>query len=127
MLSERHCIKNHLSKASVLSAEAIISCDALDFGCDGGRLDQTMEFLQDTSIPAVECNEERYAYLGKPLEKCPLFEEGLMEGAVECNLPRIKCTRNSKVKMTSKEEMQLEISTNGPITSKMLVFEDLAT
>ena len=74
MLSERHCIKNNLKKASVLSAEAIISCDALDYGCDGGKLDLTMDFLSDTGIPAVECNEDKYGYLGKALDACPLFD-----------------------------------------------------
>ena len=48
MLSERHCIQNDLvSSADLLSAEAIISCDALDFGCNGGHLEKTMEFLED--------------------------------------------------------------------------------
>ena len=39
----------------------------------------------------------------------------------------LKCLRNSKTKITSEAEMKKEILENGPITSKMLVFEDLAT
>ena len=45
MLSERHCIKT--GELVPLSVEYIISCDTLDFGCDGGHLQNTLTFLQD--------------------------------------------------------------------------------
>ena len=45
MLAERHCITQNLDSAQLLSTEFIISCDALDFGCQGGHLGNTIDFL----------------------------------------------------------------------------------
>ena len=79
MLAERHCIQNNLSEAEVLSTEAIISCDALDFGCNGGHLEKTMEFLEDVSIPAIACNQERLSYIGEALQECPLDDTVMVD------------------------------------------------
>lgn len=107
----------------------IISCDALDYGCNGGHLEHTMEFLEGMAIPAVACDEANFGYVGEPLEYCPLDVDHDDDSEVkrDCELASVKCSRGSKVKMTSRAEMQREIAQNGPITSKMLVFADLAT
>lgn len=55
MLAERLCIdrkRRGLSASpSLLSTQFVISCDALDFGCDGGHLPKTMDFLTSQPIP----------------------------------------------------------------------------
>ena len=80
MLSERHCIQNDLAdSAELLSAEALISCDSLDYGCDGGHLERTMEFLEDESIPAVACSESLLSYIGETLSECPMDSDEAIE------------------------------------------------
>ena len=126
MLSERNCIKNRLLSADVLSTQMIISCDAMDFGCNGGHLDDTMEFLSSQALPAVTCDHKIFEYIGRPLGTCPLYELEGDDPTPDCASRPVKCIRNSKTKMTTEGEMKIEILKNGPITSKMLVFSDLA-
>jgi len=55
MLAERLCTnektenssEDDSTSATLLSAEYIISCDALDFGCQGANLLSTMDFLEN--------------------------------------------------------------------------------
>ena len=72
MLSERDCILNNRKTADVLSAQMIISCDSLDFGCNGGHLDTTMDFLSYTKVPKTSCDPKKFEYLEQPLDSCPL-------------------------------------------------------
>ena len=75
MLAERNCIANGLNSAEVLSTEMIISCDTMDFGCNGGHLDATMDFLAEEAIPVISCDQERYVYKEKALNSCPLYDD----------------------------------------------------
>jgi len=49
MLAERLCIlnkqKGHAIEPKLLSAQFLVSCDSLDYGCQGGHLPKTMDFL----------------------------------------------------------------------------------
>ena len=71
MLSERHCINNSLEHAELLSTEFVISCDSLDFGCQGGHLDKTVDFLSSQAIPTVACSSVN-EYILEPLRDCPV-------------------------------------------------------
>mmetsp|Transcript_12399 Transcript_12399/g.15825 ORF Transcript_12399/g.15825 Transcript_12399/m.15825 type:complete len:158 (+) Transcript_12399:307-780(+) len=124
MLTERHCIVSKLEEADLLSAQMIISCDALDFGCSGGHLDATMDFLSEFRVPKVACDPMRFSYLERALDWCVVDED---ESQDICAIEGLKCSRHSKVEMTTEAEIKREILANGPITSKMLVFDDLAT
>ena len=75
MLAERNCISKGLTSAEVLSTEMIISCDNMDFGCNGGHLDATMDFLSEEAIPVISCDRDKYAYMEKALESCPLYDD----------------------------------------------------
>lgn len=131
MLTERNCITNGLNDAKVLSAEMIISCDALDFGCNGGHLSATMDFISDWAIPVTDCDTDILGYKESALDSCPLYDEADTQGeqlnAIKsCPSPPVKCKRDSKTKLTTESEIKQDIFNNGPITSKMLVFSDLA-
>ena len=85
-----------------------------------------MDFLTEQAIPAVSCNLERYSYLERPYDTCPLDDQSGMDS--QCgSTDYVRCERFSQTKMTQEDEMKIEIMQRGPITSKMLVFEDLAT
>lgn len=129
MLTERNCITNGLDDAKVLSAEMIISCDALDFGCNGGHLSATMDFISDWAIPVIDCDSNILGYKEKALDSCPLYDTDSLEefNAINsCQSQPVKCKRDSKTKLITESEIKLDIFNNGPITSKMLVFSDLA-
>jgi cathepsin B len=59
MLAERLCINERRSgkdiEARLLSTQYLLSCDTLDFGCDGGHLPKTMDFLTTQAIPPAKC------------------------------------------------------------------------
>lgn len=68
MLAERNCINNN-SEPHLLSAQYIISCDKLDFGCNGGNLPETLSFLSEEGIPRETCLD--MTYIGEPYDLCP--------------------------------------------------------
>ena len=106
MLAERHCINNNLSHAELLSTEFVISCDNLDYGCQGGHLDNTVDFLSSQSVPTVSCslfNE----YILEPLEYCPVESTDMQESCKESEW--LMCAQNTKRHFTNKEQMMREI------------------
>lgn len=55
VLSDRFCIATQGKTNVVLSPQDLVSCDANDFGCDGGYLDKSWDYLQETGIVTDEC------------------------------------------------------------------------
>lgn len=108
MLSERHCIKT--GELVPLSVEYIISCDTLDFGCDGGHLQNTLTFLQDP-VPTLQTTTD--TYIGA-VEDCPLGSEGILF-----------CGQGEISKLETTDEIKQEILREGPVVANMVVFRDL--
>ena len=73
----------------------------------------------------VNCDPSRYGYIERAFETCPLYDDE--EESNKCASSALKCKRHSKRQVTTEAEIKQEILDKGPITSKMLVFEDLAT
>ena len=105
MMSTRYCINT--GQLVPLSVEYIISCDTLDYGCDGGHLSNTLEYARE-AIPSTWHTN----YIEKPIE---CIEEPINKG-LSCENP---------IHLTSIEEMKQEIYQNGPIVANMVVFKDL--
>jgi len=53
--SDRTCIATAGATNLQLSAQDMVSCDTGDFGCNGGYLDVSMQFLVDTGIRSEAC------------------------------------------------------------------------
>lgn len=55
VLSDRFCIASNSKVNVVLSPQDMVSCDQEDFGCEGGYLDKSWDYLRDTGIVSDEC------------------------------------------------------------------------
>ncbi len=55
VLSDRFCIKTNGNINNVLSPQDLVSCDQSDYGCQGGMLDSSWEYLVKTGIVSDEC------------------------------------------------------------------------
>jgi cathepsin B len=55
VLSDRFCIATDKSVNTVLSPQDLVSCDPNDYGCDGGYLDKSWDYIRDVGIVTDEC------------------------------------------------------------------------
>ena len=96
-----------------LSEQSIISCDAKNYGCGGGFLDYTVEFLQTTGIP---------------LETCYPFTsiEGVADACGGCADWRQNTYRITAAEIVSPsvEAMKNAIVKHGPLPVYMLIYQD---
>eukprot|EP00695_Tsukubamonas_globosa_P000906 TRINITY_DN184_c0_g1_i2.p1 TRINITY_DN184_c0_g1~~TRINITY_DN184_c0_g1_i2.p1 ORF type:complete len:265 (+),score=123.85 TRINITY_DN184_c0_g1_i2:183-977(+) len=54
-LSDRFCVASNGSVNVVLSPQFLVSCDASNYGCDGGMLDTVWEFMKNTGVVSDQC------------------------------------------------------------------------
>jgi cathepsin B len=114
VLSDRFCIASSGSVNLVLSPQYLVSCDSSDYGCDGGYLANSWQFLQNTGIPTDAC----YSYTsgGGDSGDC---KDTCDDGSA------IKTYKASKVVTPSSvEDMQNELYNNGPIEVAFSVYRD---
>ena len=57
MLSERYCLAAHLPKAETLSPQFLLDCDTENYGCGGGRIEDSVKFLTQVGSSSLECVE----------------------------------------------------------------------
>jgi cathepsin B len=55
VLSDRLCIASNGDKNLVLSPQDLISCDTNNFGCEGGYIDKSWDYIRDLGIVTDEC------------------------------------------------------------------------
>jgi cathepsin B len=55
VLSDRFCIATNGATNVVLSPQDLVSCDPNDYGCDGGYLDKSWDYIQESGIVTEEC------------------------------------------------------------------------
>jgi cathepsin B len=55
VLSDRFCISSNNGVNVVLSPQDLVSCDGQDFGCEGGYVDKSWDYIRDTGIVSDEC------------------------------------------------------------------------
>ncbi len=96
-----------------LSEQSIISCDVKNYGCGGGYLDYSVEFLQNTGIPLETCY--------------PFTSIGGVSGACggcadwRQNTYRITAFENVA---PSVEAMKNALVKHGPLFAAFLIFQD---
>ena len=54
-LSDRFCIATGSKTNIILSPQDLVSCDKTDYGCDGGYLDKSWQYLVSTGIVSEAC------------------------------------------------------------------------
>jgi len=117
VLSDRFCIASNGSINVVLSPQYLVSCDTSDYGCDGGYLANSWQFLQETGIPTDSC----YSYTsggGDSGECKTTCDDG----------SDLKFYKADKVSTPATvEEMQNELFNNGPIEVAFSVYRDFLT
>jgi cathepsin B len=55
VLSDRFCIATKGATNVVLSPQDLVSCDSQDYGCQGGYVDKSWDYIRDTGIVSDEC------------------------------------------------------------------------
>jgi cathepsin B len=117
VLSDRFCIASSGSVNLVLSPQYLVSCDTSDYGCDGGYLANSWQFLQQTGIPTDSC----YSYTsgGGDSGDC---KDTCDDGSA------IKTYKAATVSTPgTPEQMQNELFNNGPIEVAFSVYRDFLT
>ena len=69
VLSDRFCISTGGKTDVILSPQDLISCDTSDFGCEGGYLDHSWQYLVNTGIVSEDCLP--YSSGAGKASKCP--------------------------------------------------------
>jgi cathepsin B len=100
MMAERICVTT--DRVEDYSAEFIITCDALDFGCNGGHLETTMQFMKE-GLP----RSDQY------------------QSDSECDQIPVSAKCKKIVHSEGAEIIKSEIKSGGPVTANMIVFKDL--
>jgi len=114
VLSDRFCIASSGSVNLVLSPQYLVSCDSSDYGCDGGYLANSWQFLQNTGIPTDTCYP--YTSGGGDSGQC---QSTCRDGSA------IKTYKAASVSTPSTPaDMQNEIFNNGPIEVAFSVYRD---
>jgi len=68
VLSDRFCIATQGKTDIILSPQDLVSCDKSDYGCQGGYLDHSWQYLVSTGIVSEECFP--YTSQKGSVEKC---------------------------------------------------------
>jgi cathepsin B len=114
VLSDRFCIASSGSVNVVLSPQYLVSCDTSDYGCDGGYLSNSWQFLQQTGIPTDTCY--------------PYTSGGGDSGDCKSTCSDGSAIKTYKAKTVSTpgtvDQMQNEIFNNGPIEVAFSVYRD---
>jgi cathepsin B len=55
VLSDRFCIATNSQVNIVMSPQDLVSCDSNDYGCDGGYVDKSWDYIRDKGIVSDEC------------------------------------------------------------------------
>jgi cathepsin B len=122
--SDRFCIASNGAVDVVLSPQDLVSCDSNDFGCDGGYIDKSWDYIRDHGIVSDAC----YPYTsGKGTTgTCKISENGLLQAAacVDSKVAYKKYKVKSHRQLTSIADAKADIIANGPIDTGFEVYSD---
>ena len=114
LLQDRFCIQSKGDVKVTLSPQDMVSCDFENYGCQGGYLLNSVDFLQSEGLVTEEClpykDEDRYCYF-----KCQ---------NTSMKYEKYYCSPNNLEVAVQNEEIQANLMTNGPMMVGLVVFED---
>lgn len=113
-LSDRFNIAEKAKKQIVLSPQYLVSCDADNYGCDGGYLDLTWQFLEQTGISTDACTP--YTSGGGDSGTCP-------KKCKDGSAIKLYKAKNAK-QLSSVAAIQQDLMTFGPVQAGFSVYQD---
>mmetsp|Transcript_126081 Transcript_126081/g.299390 ORF Transcript_126081/g.299390 Transcript_126081/m.299390 type:complete len:307 (+) Transcript_126081:16-936(+) len=114
--SDRLCIKTSGSTNVILSPQDLVSCDKSNYGCQGGYLDKTWQYLESSGIVSDQCFP--YASGGGFVPSCPSSCPG------SGSWTKHKVQSGSTKHFGSVASAQQDIMDNGPIQAGFRVYQD---
>jgi len=116
VLSDRMCIASDAKVNVVMSPQELVSCDTTDFGCQGGYVDKSWDYIRDKGIVSDEC--------------LPYTSGDGQSGT--CHISSKKCQKGEFKKYKVKSHQQYEtisdaketIFNEGPIEAAFSVYDD---
>ncbi len=116
VLSDRFCIASNGDVNVVLSPQYMVSCDTLNFGCQGGYLDKEWYTLEDQGTVSDACwpYQSGSGYVPRCRTTCT-------DGSA---MKAYKSKKNSLHKMGDVATIKMEIMANGPVETGFTVYED---
>eukprot|EP00817_Percolomonadidae_sp_ATCC50343_P000771 CAMPEP_0117421938 /NCGR_PEP_ID=MMETSP0758-20121206/2888_1 /TAXON_ID=63605 /ORGANISM="Percolomonas cosmopolitus, Strain AE-1 (ATCC 50343)" /LENGTH=310 /DNA_ID=CAMNT_0005204279 /DNA_START=10 /DNA_END=942 /DNA_ORIENTATION=+ len=118
VLSDRLCIATNGNTNIVLSPQDLVSCDKSNYGCQGGYLDKTWQYLESTGIVSDKCMPYTAGngfVASCPNGQCPTSSE---------SWTKHKAKSGSTVHFGSASSMQQDIQAHGPIQVGFRVYQD---
>eukprot|EP00178_Gracilaria_changii_P000673 TRINITY_DN1087_c0_g1_i2.p2 TRINITY_DN1087_c0_g1~~TRINITY_DN1087_c0_g1_i2.p2 ORF type:complete len:309 (-),score=46.34 TRINITY_DN1087_c0_g1_i2:89-928(-) len=113
--SDRHCIATSGATNIQLSAQDMVSCDTGDYGCNGGYLDVSMQFLVDTGIRSEEC---------VPYVSGDGSEPPCADGCTDSSVDDTFYHMSSAYDCAGEATIKSEIETLGPVDVGFYVYQD---
>lgn len=115
-LRYRYCTKYAWDFDWDLSAQQIISC-AKEDGCDGGTLEESFKYLNNTGLSTGLC----YPYKGNPDDDCLVFEDKCPSG-IDTDLNKIFKVKN--IRKINQSDILTETNTKGAVATCFDLYED---
>jgi cathepsin B len=119
VLGDRFCIKSGGKIKEILSPQDMVSCSTNNHACQGGMLDATWNYLEESGITTDECTP----YVSGDGKNVPHCSHGT------CSDKKLKYTKyravsGSSQALTCATQMKQEIMKNGPVQTGFIVYED---
>jgi len=115
VLSDRFCIATGGKTDVILSPQDLVSCDDSDYGCDGGYLDHSWNYLKETGIVSEDCFP--YSSSTGRVEACP--------AAGKCKKGTYKKYRAAGyTQFSSVDEIKTSLVNEGPVETGFNVYAD---
>lgn len=116
MLGDRFCIQSNGTINVTLSPQDMVNCNFENYGCSGGLLVNTVDFLQTEGVTSEEC----MPYQDKD-RSCSFT---CSNGTKDYQKSKYFCKPGSLTILSSAEDIQTELITKGPMMVGLTVYED---
>jgi cathepsin B len=93
----------------------MVSCDKNNYGCNGGYMNLSWQYLQNTGVVSEKC----FPY-GSTSGTAPACASKCADGSA---FKKYKCKKNSIVHPTSVADIKTEL-TKGPVEGAFTVYDD---
>jgi len=118
VVSDRFCISSNSAVNVVLSPQDLISCDKQDFGCEGGYVDKSWDYIRDHGIVTDACLP--YTSGSGSSGRCPFKND---QGTCKSGQFR-KYKVESHQQYETIEDAKETLFTEGPIEAAFEVYDD---
>ncbi len=118
-LEDRICVATNMKTIVNLAPQNILSCDPNSYGCNGGYLDKTFDFLRTTGTIEESCFPYTSGTLGK-IPKCILSTNKCLDGTTIKKFYKYQAYK----KFTNSDDMKEDIYNYGSIVTGFSVFTD---